>query len=75
MQIQVNTSIGRIFVDEIDGCVTISLAMNKRNLDKVVVCAENAGISGIIGPDIDVNIGKVVDEICWIAEEQAFSPK
>lgn len=68
MQVQVNTSIGRIFVEEIDGRVTISLAMNKSNLDKVVVCAENAGVSGVIGPDIDINIGNTVEEICRDAE-------
>ena len=71
MQVQVNTSIGRIYLDEIDGIVRISLAVNYSDLNKVVVCAENAGIPGIIGPDIDINIGDTVEEICLFAKEAA----
>ena len=70
MQVQVNTIIGQILVEETNGNIIISLEMSKLNLNKVVVCAESAGTL-YIGPDVEVNIGHAVDEICSLAETEA----
>jgi hypothetical protein len=64
---------GYITVNESHDKIIISVS--GLNLDDVILTCENAGLPGIIGPDIDYNVGELVANDCNQAREDAFDPK